>query len=71
MERYCGLLASSGKSRRSPYISISYRICDMAQLNQIKVFYNLGKALDLNGQSGTTDILYHECKCSSNDRNRC
>jgi hypothetical protein len=66
MERYCGLLASSGKSRRSPFISISYHICDMAQLNQIKVFYDLGKDLDLNGQSAMTGILYNECKCLTN-----
>jgi hypothetical protein len=44
-------------------MSISHRICDMAQINQIKVIYNLGDELDLSDQSGQTGLSYSECKC--------
>jgi hypothetical protein len=62
MERYCGLLATSGKSRRDPFVSLSRRIRDIAQLNQIKVKYNLTSALDLNGGVVTTGESYLQCK---------
>jgi hypothetical protein len=67
MERFCGLLANSCKSRRYPYTSLSHCICDMAQLNQIKILYDLEKELDLDSQSGVTGQLYDECKYSPND----
>ena len=63
MERFCGLLAASGKSRRSPYVSISHRICDLAQLNQIKVVYDLEESLDLRGPSGKSGDSYDNCGC--------
>jgi hypothetical protein len=62
MERYCGFLAASGKSRRSPYMSLTYRICDIAQLNQIKIIYDLEGELDLQGESGMMGKSFGECK---------
>ena len=65
MERFCGMLANSGKSRRFPYVSLSNRICDIAQLNQIKILYGLEKELNLDDESGTGQS-FDECKCSPN-----
>jgi hypothetical protein len=63
MERYCGLLARSSKSRQSPYVSISHRICDITQLNQIKVIYNLTKELDLRDESSVAKgQVYDQCE---------
>ena len=62
MERFCGLLANSNKSRRWPWMSINYRIFDVIQLNQIKVLYNLDEELDLRGQPGGQGRVYEECK---------
>jgi hypothetical protein len=66
MERYCGLLANSSKSRRFPYVSLSRRICDIAQLNSIKVIYGLTKELDLSdGQSSVAKgQAYPQCEQS-------
>jgi len=62
MERFCGMLAGSGKSRRFPWSSLSNRICDIAQLNQIKVLYHLDQELDLRGQPGGVGQVYDECQ---------
>jgi len=62
MERFCGMLANSGKSRRFPWASLSRRIYDIAQLNQIKILYYLDTQLDLRGISGATGQAYDECE---------
>jgi hypothetical protein len=62
MERYCGMLANAKKSRRWPWMSINHRICDVAQLNQVKVLYHIEKELDLRGQPSETGCIYDECK---------
>ena len=56
------MLANSGKSRRFPWTSLSNRILDIAQLNQVKVLYRLDEELDLRGQPGGSGRLYDECR---------
>ena len=62
MERYCGLLAMSGKSRRHPFVSLSRRIRDIEQLNQVKVKYNLADTLNLRRNNATTSESYTQCE---------
>ena len=64
MERFCGKLSASAKSRRWPYRSLSYRICDMEHLNQIKILYDLGKELDLENLCATTGQSFDNCECA-------
>lgn len=61
MERFCGMLANSGKSRPFPWASLSNRILDIAQLNHVKVLYRLDEELDLRGQPGVPGKTYVEC----------
>jgi hypothetical protein len=62
MERYCGLLATSRKSRRDPFVSLSRRIRDIVQLNQIKVKYNLADQLNLGVDVVTPGKSYIQCE---------
>jgi hypothetical protein len=62
MERFCGMLARSGKSQRFLWASLSYRIHGTAQLNQIKIVYQLDKQLNIRGVSSATGQVYDECK---------
>jgi len=62
MERYCGLLAASTKSRRKPFISLSRRICDIAQLNQIKIKYDFRDELNLRAPVANKDKSYFQCE---------
>ncbi|KAL1686983.1 hypothetical protein GGG16DRAFT_63249 [Schizophyllum commune] len=48
MERFCGVLGRAVKNRKHPYISLSHRVRDVAQLNQIKLIYCLSDELDLS-----------------------
>lgn len=48
MERFCGSLLRTIKSRQSPFTSLDKRVLHLAQLAQIKVKYNLGTVLDLS-----------------------
>jgi hypothetical protein len=50
MERFCGSLVRAAKSKKHPYTSIAYRLLDIAQLNQVKIIYNLSSALNLSEQ---------------------
>ncbi|KAI0268891.1 hypothetical protein BC834DRAFT_952266 [Gloeopeniophorella convolvens] len=50
MERFCGSLLPAVKSRKHPYICLNHRVRDIAQLNQIKLLYNLTDQLDLSEQ---------------------
>lgn len=47
-ERFCGSLLPAVKSRKHPYTSLAHRAHDIAQLNQIKLIYNLTEELDLS-----------------------
>lgn len=60
MERYCGFLARSNKSRRYPYASLDRRVLQVAQLSQLKLLYGLRKELELrpNRLSGISGVQY-------------
>ncbi|TFK95992.1 hypothetical protein BDV98DRAFT_478886, partial [Pterulicium gracile] len=45
MERFCGYLKRSKKSQKYPFASLARRLHDVAQLNQIKLVYQLGDEL--------------------------
>ncbi|KAF8604901.1 hypothetical protein BDV93DRAFT_84112, partial [Ceratobasidium sp. AG-I] len=47
MERFCGFLARSSKSRRYPFSSFNRRVLQCSQLAQIKLIYGLTERLDL------------------------
>ncbi|KAI0264689.1 hypothetical protein BC834DRAFT_825984, partial [Gloeopeniophorella convolvens] len=63
MERFCGSLLPAVKSRKHPYICLNHRVRDIAQLNQIKLLYNLTDQLDLSEQraSMATGIVPNNC----------
>ena len=48
MERHCNTLLQSIKSRRHPYASINSFVTATAQLNQIRLSYDLHEALSLD-----------------------
>lgn len=48
MERFCGALLRTMKSRRFPFTSLDKRVCDLAQLSQIKTLFDLHEELDLS-----------------------
>lgn len=62
MERYCGMLANANKSRRWPWMSLNHRICDVAQLDQVKVLYGLEKELNLRGECHEKEHFFDECR---------
>jgi hypothetical protein len=61
MERYCGLLANSGKSRRDPFISLSRRIRDIEELKLISLKYNLTDILNLDKTIVDAGRAYSQC----------
>ncbi|KAI0326297.1 hypothetical protein GY45DRAFT_1259252 [Cubamyces sp. BRFM 1775] len=67
MERYCGSLQRSIRSRRFPFASLNRYVLDKARLTQVKHIYDLGDALrlappDLEGFYGGACILgYQTC----------
>lgn len=65
MERFCGALLPSVKSRKYPYVSLNHRVRDISQLDLIKTRFNLGEALTLRSRKDTagcpTGYLLHAC----------
>jgi hypothetical protein len=52
MERFCGLLQPSIKSRRFPYSSIDKYVVNAARLSQCKIIYNIADELCLTRPRG-------------------
>jgi len=50
MERFCGSLVVSIKSRKHPYTFLAHRVRDIARLSMIKVQYGLTDELDTSQQ---------------------
>jgi hypothetical protein len=61
MERHCNTLLHSVKSRRHPYASIASFVTATAQLNQIRLFYNLHNELLLDPKKRKTSNLSTIC----------
>jgi len=63
MERHCNTLLQAIKSRRRPYASISSFVTATAQLDQIRLMYNLHGALRLDPDKKENRGLIHDsCK---------
>lgn len=64
MERFCGSLLPSIRSRKHPFSSINHRVRDIAQLNQIKLLYHLTEELDLSDHQNelVTGEQYPACE---------
>ena len=60
MERHCNTLLPSIRSRRHPYASISTFVTATAQLNQIRLLYDLDEALCLDPDKKETDKFMHD-----------
>jgi hypothetical protein len=60
MERHCNTLLPSIRSRRHPYVSISTFVTATAQLNQIRLLYDLDEALCLDPDKKETDKFMHD-----------
>jgi hypothetical protein len=60
MERHCNTLLPSIRSRRHPYASINSFVTATAQLDQIRLLYNLDEALCLDPDKKETDKLIHD-----------
>jgi hypothetical protein len=76
MERFCGAIARSNKSRRYPYSSINRHVLQVAQLSQIKLTYGMTEELDLeqrrsNIASGTSYPAYSDLVFVSPSRHQC
>jgi hypothetical protein len=65
MERHCNTLLPSIKSRRHPYESINSFVTATAQLDQIRLLYNLDDELSLDPDKQETHNLVHD-ECMSN-----
>ena len=63
MERHCNTLLRSVKSRRHPYASIASFVTATAQLDQIRLFYNLHDELFLEefGAEEVVDLKTVQC----------
>src|SRR5882762_6622427 len=63
MERHCNTLLQSIKSRRHPYASISSFVTATAQLDQIRLSYNLHETLCLDpGEKESTKLVHDLCR---------
>jgi hypothetical protein len=63
MERHCNVLLQAIKSRRHPYASISSFVVATAQLDQIRLLYNLQEELRLDPDKKENNGLIHDsCK---------
>jgi hypothetical protein len=60
IERFCGSLAPSIKSRRFPYASISRHLTEAAQLTQIKLTHNLSEILALSKPKGPVQGQFYD-----------
>jgi hypothetical protein len=62
MERHCNTLLQSIKSRRHPYASINSFVTAVAQLDQIRLLYDLYEALYLDpDKKESSNLVYDEC----------
>ena len=59
MERHCNTLLPAIRSRRHPYASISSFVTATAQLDQIRLLYDLDEALCLDPDKKETGRLIH------------
>jgi hypothetical protein len=63
MERHCNVLLQAIKSRRRPYASISSFVAATAQLDQIRLMYDLHEALHLDlGKNENIGLIHDSCK---------
>jgi hypothetical protein len=62
MERHCNTLLQAIKSRRRPYASISSFVTATAQLDQIRLMYNLHGALRLDPDKENRGVIHDSCK---------
>lgn len=71
MERFCGSLLRIIKSRRYPFKSIDKRVVRLAQLNQIKLSFDLSAELDLSRKHEAVlkGIYIPGCTCTVHSRN--
>ena len=60
MERHCNTLLRSIKSRRHPYASITSFVTATAQLDQIRLFYDLHDELFLDPEKKENGELVHD-----------
>ncbi len=60
MERHCNTLLQSIRSRRYPYASITSFVTATAQLNQIRLSYDLYEVLHLDPDKKESSNLVHE-----------
>ena len=60
MERYAGSLLPAVKSRLNPYGSLAQRVKRLAQLQHIKILYDLDEALDFRQRMWDDDISCKE-----------
>ncbi|KAF9256770.1 hypothetical protein L218DRAFT_1022754 [Marasmius fiardii PR-910] len=68
MERYCGKLGPTIRSRCFPFAALARQVLEEAQLAQVKVMFGVSKELSLNGhqpslgqQGGFFDLAYPTC----------
>jgi hypothetical protein len=63
MERHCNVLLQAIKSRRRPFASISSFVTATAQLDQIRLLYDLYEALRLDpDKKENSGFIHDSCK---------
>ena len=62
MERHCNTLLQAIKSRRHPHASINSFVTATAQLDQIRLMYNLHEVLCLDYDKEKSGLIHDSCK---------
>lgn len=65
-ERFCGSLLPAISSRKHPFTSLAHRVRDVAQLNQIKIYYSLTDVLDLSSRKAVEETGTRIVDCEYN-----
>ena len=65
MECHCNILLQAIKSRRRPFASINSFVTATAQLDQIRLSYNLFEALRLDPDKENSGFIHDSCKLIS------
>ena len=66
MERFCGTLKRSIRSRRFPYASLQRSVLESVQLDQIAHIYNIVEDLALRSKTTLRGTYSHpDCTCIS------
>jgi hypothetical protein len=64
MERYCGYLQAGLRSKTHPWANLNNRVLHKAYIEQIDIFYNLDKELNItsNRHLSKYEMVFDQCE---------